>query len=92
LCVWTEKGGNAWARFIDHLSPPPLIVHTYIRNTTETKPLTSPKTNLQLTLAQAVLAPNVMARGFLLDYKAAKKREWEAAEQQWRKWEEAQAN
>jgi hypothetical protein len=33
-----------------------------------------------------------MARGFLLDYKAAKKREWEAAEQQWRKWEEAQAN
>ena len=32
--------------------------------------------------AQAVLAPNIMARGFVSDYKEGKTRDWEAAEQQ----------
>ncbi len=35
-----------------------------------------------------MLVPNVRARCHVLEYKAAKKREWEAAERRWREWEE----
>jgi hypothetical protein len=50
----------------------------------EDKPLTSPKTNLVIEPTQAILAPNVLVRGLVLEYKETKKREWEAAERQWR--------
>jgi hypothetical protein len=36
--------------------------------------------------AQAGLAPNVMARGLVLEYTAAKTREWQEAEQRWQQW------
>lgn len=54
------------------------------------KPLTSPKTGVELSEAQAGLAPVVMVRGQVSDYKAAKQQEWEAAEQAWRAWAEGQ--
>ncbi len=53
------------------------------------KRLTSPSTNVEIEEGpQAVLVPNVLARGQVLEYKAAKKREWEAAERRWREWAE----
>ena len=52
--------------------------------TTEGKPLTAPKTNLEITdPTYAMLFPNVMARSQVLEYKEAKTREWEAAERAW---------
>jgi hypothetical protein len=53
---------------------------------TEGKPLSSPSTNLEFSAEMAILAPNVRARGQLLEFKAATTREWEALQ---REWEEA---
>jgi hypothetical protein len=67
--------------------------HTNHTNTPQTgnKPLTSPSTNLPIIdAADTRLVPNVRARGQVLTYKAAKKQEWEAAEQRWREWMEEQ--
>jgi hypothetical protein len=47
-------------------------------------PLKSPKTNVVIPAAQAILAPNVLIRSFVMEYKATKTREWEAAERRWR--------
>ena len=33
---------------------------------------------------QAIVAPNVLARSQVLDFKAGSTREWEAAQRQWR--------
>ena len=53
---------------------------------TEGKPLTSPSTNVEISAELAILAPNVYARGQVLEFKAATTREWEALQ---REWEEA---
>lgn len=50
---------------------------------TESKPLTSPKTNLELDSVHAALFSNAMARSLVLEFMEAKTREWEAAEQRW---------
>ena len=59
--------------------------------TTGKKPLTSPATNLVIDAAQAIIAPNVLARSQVLDYKAAKTKVWEAVQQQWAEWAEGKA-
>ena len=56
--------------------------------TTGNKPLTSPASNLEIDAAQATLAPVVMVRSMVLDYKAAKTKEWEAAQARWAAWAE----
>lgn len=49
------------------------------------KPLTSPKTNLEITdPALAMIFPNVLARGMVLEYREERAREWAAAERRWR--------
>ena len=58
----------------------------HLKNThTEGKPLTSPSTNLEIDPAQAILAANVMVRSFVLDFQQRATRDWEAAQQRWRK-------
>lgn len=42
------------------------------------KPITSPSTNLAIDAAMAILAPDVRARGQVLDFKALQ-REWQQA-------------
>ena len=49
----------------------------------EGKPLSSPSTNLEISAELAILAPNVRARGQVLEFKAATAREWEALQRQW---------
>lgn len=46
--------------------------------------LTSPATNLEICMAQAVLVPNVLVRGQVLQYVQETTRHWEAEEVQWR--------
>ena len=50
---------------------------------TDSKPLTSPQTNVEMDPAMITLAPNVHARGLVLEFKAAATREWEAAQREW---------
>lgn len=64
--------------------------HNHNHNHTGGLELTSPKTGLTIEPALALLAPNVMARSQVLEYREAKTREWKAAERQWREWAEAQ--
>lgn len=64
-----------------------IIQTTIIRHpatTTGNKPLTSPNTNLVISPGQAIVAPNVLARSQVLEFRAATTRCWEAAERQWR--------
>ena len=60
----------------------PLIYHKHICFT-EGKPLTSPSTNLVMDPVRIVLAENVLARGKVLEFKAATMHEWEAAQREW---------
>ena len=58
---------------------------------TGNKPLTSPKTNLVITIpALAMLFPNVLASGMVLDFKAAATCKWEEQERRWQEWAEKQ--
>ena len=52
-------------------------------NLTEGKPLTSPSTNVEICAELTILAPNVYARGQVLEFKAATTRECEALRRQW---------
>ena len=67
------------------LNPLPISSNT----STGDKHLTSPSTNVEIKEGpQTMLVPNVRARCHVLEYKAAKKSEWEAAERRWREWAE----
>ena len=68
----------------------PLYTHTITPAFPGKKPLTSPKTNLEIGEAGALLFPNVALRSLISEYTAAKKREWAAAERRWREWAEGQ--
>jgi hypothetical protein len=57
-------------------------------HTAEGKPVTSPKTNLQIDQAQTGLVPNVAIRSLLIGYTAARTAEWEALEGARRVWAE----
>ena len=62
------------------------LPHTYPTKThilTEDKPLTSPSTNLGISAEMAILAPNVLVRGQVLEFKAATTREWKALQREW---------
>ena len=50
---------------------------------TDSKPLTSPSTNVEISAELAILAPNMYARGLVLEFKAATTREWEALQREW---------
>ena len=50
---------------------------------TDGKLLTSPQINLAIDPVMAILAPNVLARGQVLEFRAAATREWEAARREW---------
>ena len=68
-------------RAIDLLTLPymdPTITHL-----TEGKPLSSPSTNLEISAEMAILAPNVLVRGQVLEFKAATTRGWKVLQQQW---------
>lgn len=62
-----------------------VLIHTCAHTPTGGKSLSSPSTNVEITdPALTMLAPNVRARGQVLQYKAAKERAWAEAERRWR--------
>jgi hypothetical protein len=71
---------------ITHIPP----THARHVHKTGNKPLTSPKTNLQIDEGGAQLFPNVVVRGLMVEYKEAETREWAEAERRWREWAEGQ--
>lgn len=61
----------------------------HIAHHTGGRPLTSPTTGVEFKdQAAAVLAPVVLVRGFVSDFRAAKEREWREAERRWREAQE----
>ena len=50
---------------------------------TDSKALSSPSTNLDISAELTIQVPNVHARGQVLEFKAAATREWEALQRQW---------